>query len=225
MDYAGPTVEPSWIEELERIAPPSDNLSSLRLVWVAGDWWEPVHRWCIYQMQSYHRVPEILRADLRGPHPRLRASWDPIKGVFVPDPHCNVDRIQWELYRETGCYGRLYYVLQGSKGGHKRRFTRVESQEAQILGHSGQPPAPGDLPFAQPDQRTWDRLAQLDTFRSYNMMLDVMKRSPEMLEREEQDALNRMRDKVQKWIGDQIEEELEPHERELAEMHKVIHAA
>lgn len=224
MDYAGPSIEPSWIEQIGIIAPPHENNSWLKIVWVAGDWWEPVHRWGIYQMTPYHSAPDFLRGDLLGPNPRERGYYDTVLGHFMPDPACNVDRIQWELYRETRCYSKLIYCVQGRKGGHKRRFTKVESQEAMMLGASSQPPAIGDLPFAQPDQRTWARLAELDTFRSYNMMLDVLARSPEVLEREEQEIATRMRDAVRKHIGAQIEEVLEPHERELAEMHSVLHS-
>jgi hypothetical protein len=42
-----------------------------------------------------------------------------------------------------------YWVLQGPMGGHKYRYSNEESEFAQWQGHEGQPPAPGELPYAE----------------------------------------------------------------------------
>src|SRR3990167_5277957 len=63
LEYDRPVPE-AWERAVWSVAPPSNFLSWLKLVW------EPVERWMIYQMRAPRFVrPEMLK-ELRGPSPR-----------------------------------------------------------------------------------------------------------------------------------------------------------
>lgn len=206
MDWTAPTQEASWQATLDLIAPPGGRLSWLKLVWVPGDRWEPVHRWCVYQMLPIDRAPSLVRDDLRGPSPRVRGRWDRVLGRFIPDPTCNVNLLQWQLYQDTHCYGRPYWIVQGTQGGHKKSFNRIESQVARMNGAPDQPPLIGDLPFASPDQRTFDKLLKLDLVRSYGMLLDRAAKNPAAIDEHDERLLEDMRGKVWKWLESQVQD-------------------
>ena len=206
MDYQGPAPDETWQATLDTITPPGGRLSWLRLVWVPGDPWEPVHRWVIYQMLPIDRANDFVRADLRGPSPRERGRFDKILGTFQPDPNCNIDLLQWDLYRATGCYGRPYWIVQGSQGGHKRTFNRVESTVSRMNGGPAQPALIGDLPYATPDRRTFDKLAKLDLARSYSFLLSRVQARPEALEEHDEMIVEQMRERVWTWLESQVQD-------------------
>ena len=39
-----------WAEDLAQLAPKNDLRPWLLLAWLSGDPWEPVQRWCVYEM-------------------------------------------------------------------------------------------------------------------------------------------------------------------------------
>lgn len=210
MDYEGPTPEPAWQATLDRIAPPGGRLSWFRLVWVPGDPWEEVCRWVIYQMLPIDRTPALIRDDLMGPSPRERGRYDDVLGRFIPDAYCNVSLLQWQLYQDTGCYGRMYWIVQGTKGGHKKAFNRAESVVSRLNGGPKQPPLIGDLCYATPDNRTFDKIAKNDLVRTYSYLLDKADGAdPELFDAHDQRILDEMRGQVWKWLADQVAEAIE----------------
>lgn len=204
MDYAGPYQEPAWQAALDGIAPPGGRLSWLRLTWVAGDPWQPIGRWCIYQMLPIDRVNALVRESLLGPSPRVRGRYDEVLGRFIPDLDCNVDLIQWQLFQKTRCYGRPYWVVQGTEGGHKKLFNRAERAVCRMNNAPDEPPAIGDLPYAAPDQRTFDKLLKHDLARSYSYLLDRVSGSQEVFDMHEQQVIDGVRGQLWKWLASQV---------------------
>lgn len=151
--------------------------SWLHLRWEPGDPWEPIGRWCIWHMYPYGSVPERVRAGLYGVHPRstghyCAAGWcacDLKTNGWRDGPETafGISRQSWELFRETGCYGVRLWIVQGDRGGHLYRFDPLTSKVAKLHGHPADTPAPGDLPYADPDARTWAQLAALDRMRQW----------------------------------------------------------
>lgn len=185
-----------WQAELDRINDPAMKpLSSLNLVWVAGDPWQPIGRYVIYLMYAEGVIPfGINEADLKGPDPRTYAGYfDQALGAFVRLQHITIDRMQWSLYQETRRFGVPYWVVQGTNGGHLRRFTPVQAALSKLEGGWTEPPAPGDLPFARPDNRTFEALRELDLLGRYEGLLAFHLRKPEMLQAEQAEQARRMR--------------------------------
>lgn len=202
-----------WQHELDLIAPRNDEVSWLHIGWISGDPWESssmgegyrdttgVGRWCIYQMTPAKRLRgtqagDLVLPDLEGPHPRTFGWWNARDRVFEQRKVCNVNRYQWDLYRETGCFAQPYWIVQGTKGGHLRRYTPVQQKIAQMNGGEPSPPRIGDLPYAEPDRRTWSAIAQMDLLRAYDMMIDFADRKPEHLEAAETRQVQEMRESL-----------------------------
>jgi len=186
-------VPPEWQAELERIVPRSDRVSWLKLVWEPGEPWEPVQRWEIREMlPTLQYVPPDIVEALRGPDPRLEGEW---VDEMLPCPDCPthpnarcarcdgrstipsgrkvwdspaiISRQQWTLFHATGCYGLRFWIIQGSHGGHKWRFSPAEQSYLKSRGFALDTPAPGALPYADFDRRVTDKLVELDRLRSW----------------------------------------------------------
>ena len=116
---------PSWQEELDRIAPPADmtrgQLPKARAViwWEAGDEWEPIQRWFIYQVLPKAAIHPSILAELEGPHPRSKGRYSGKLGCWVDGPAPHITKTQWELYRKFGGLAKPYWVVQGSGRGHR----------------------------------------------------------------------------------------------------------
>lgn len=210
-----------WERELARVSPRSDKLSWLKLVWVAGDPWQPVHRFMLYQMIGATddpvtrrlRIPEPVWEQLNGPNPRTLASYfDVLKGEFVY-PHGvsvpDIDRVQWQLFQDTGCYGRPYWVIQGEHGGHRRRFDHVESSLARMHGHPGEPPKPGELPYAPFDARVIGKIGPLDMVRLYKMHDRFDERPFDQLDAEEQTRKEHRQSVLWSWMETQVKDRID----------------
>lgn len=183
-----------WQASLDALFPRNNVFSWLMIRWWAGERWrvrhasgivqtrtEAVQRWVIYQMSLPGNIPELVLPDLQGPHPRTRGHWEPRTEEWVSD--CNVNRDQWEIYQETGCYAQPFWIIQGDRGGHKRRFTPVETRLLKANGLPGDAPAPGDLPYAELDNRVLSQLISYDRLRwaDRKLALSKMRVRPEDL--------------------------------------------
>ena len=172
-------VPPEWERELADISPPTNRFKWLKLIWEPGYAWEPVERYIIYEMTPAHAMDagllvEILE-QLKDPHPPSAhgnyydTQYDNgpgrEKGKFIMNPDCLITERAWHLYRETGCWGKPYWVIQGIHGGHKRWFTTVEQKLLKMAGLPPEPPAPGDLPYAEWDDRVKAQLQKLDMYK------------------------------------------------------------
>jgi hypothetical protein len=149
--------------------------------------YEPVQRWEIYEMtpvfetEDGPNVPLDILKCLKGPNPRH-------EGVWVPDPRIPehlggkrwlsdslVSLVQWELYRETGCYGQRFWIIQGSRGGHKWRLSAAEKNFLASFSAGGREakapdtPLPGDRPYAEWNELAKQQIVRLDKLRKWDM--------------------------------------------------------
>jgi hypothetical protein len=207
IDHEGPARDPKWQQELDKIAPPNGKTTTLKLVWVPGEEWAPVGRFVIYQLSPKGVIPFFVNeADLKGPDPRTFGHYDRILGYFVQTrKDLTIDRTQWLLYRETGCYGSPYWVVQGTNGGHLRRFTPTQAALSKLEGGWTEPPAPGDLPFALPDNRTWKALREMDDLTRWEGMVAFHLRAPMMIQEAERAKAEDMRRRMWNQIRGQQE--------------------
>lgn len=162
-----------WEKELAELdAPPNDRFPWMKLIYEEGYPWEPVERYMIYtmipaRMRDSSELHQAVFEQLEDPHPPSAHGnyYDTVKEEFIRDPNCLITERAWHLFRETGCWGRPYWVIQGERGGHKRWFTRVERQILRMAKLPDTPPAPGDLPFAEWDDRVKKRLGMLNMLK------------------------------------------------------------
>ena len=209
-----------WERRLWTIAPPSNFTTYLRLRWEPGDRWEKIERWMIWQMRHPRFVrPEVLK-ELRGPHPRSTGHYcssDSFSqcGARLCKTHPNrwvggaarlIDRAQWELFQETGHYGTRWWCIQGDHGGHRHRLDRTEARVARIMtkGHVTDTPAPGDLPYADFDSRTFVKVAALDKVRMWKGVTDYVYRNHATMDAEERDEGQAAQRALWSWLESQV---------------------
>jgi hypothetical protein len=155
---------PEWQAECERIAPRSQTVNWALIHWEPGETWDPVQRWVIREMvPRLDAVNPIQVQAYGGPHPRSIGTWK--DGRWHSDSV--LSKRQYDLYQQTRCHSRVVWVVQGDQGGHPRYFTHAEEQFARARQLPTEPPPLGSLPYAEPDRRTWARLAELDKLRKW----------------------------------------------------------
>jgi hypothetical protein len=175
--------DPLWQKDLERIAPRHEKVSWLRIHWFAGLPYEPIQRWAIWEMMpQLHYVDEDILEDLRGPSPRENGYWQVDREIppelawkKAPngDPlrwfsHSMVSLDQWTLFQQTNCLPVLCWIVQGSNGGHLYRLGQAEIGVLTEYGLEGaDTPLPGDLPYADYDDRVSAKLAERDKLRQW----------------------------------------------------------
>lgn len=161
-----------WTRELEAIVPRSDQVSWLKIVWHPGHPTTPLNRWVIYELQPRLDLvhPDRL-ADIRGPAPRTVGRW-------IPDPSVpggkrwksdsQHSQVQWDLFRETNCYPVLFWIIQGEHGGHPWRLSQAQRRFAlSQFGPDFDVPNPGDLPYAEWDERVANAVRAADRLRKW----------------------------------------------------------
>lgn len=151
---------PSWQEQLDRITPPGRFANKARAViwWEPGDTWEPVQRWIIYQLLPEKAIPPYILAELRGKHPRSSGRYSEEIGAWVDGPAPSISKTAWELYQKFGGWAQPYWVLQGENGGHRYKLFPWEQVLLHLTTGRKDVAKPGDLPYCEPDNRTWDAL-------------------------------------------------------------------
>ncbi len=173
--------DPAWQADLERLAPRSDKTNWLKIHWFAGWDYEPVQRWRIFEMfPKLEHVPEEILEDLQGLSPRhpdngkwVTPGFEVLEEEQDITRWCSwssVDFDQWTLFQETGCFAVPVWIVQGDKGGHQWRLSSSELGFLEEQGiKSAELPLPGDLPYADYDQRTFTQLAEFDKLRKWNL--------------------------------------------------------
>ena len=213
-----------WGEQLHQLAPQSEMVPWLRLAWLSGDPWEPVQRWCVYEMvplriwwgiiqahRSRGKRPEeiweyeILR-HLQGPDPRGMGHWDSVLGKYVTE--AEVTRQEWQMHREFKAVPKLFWIIQGDQGGHKRHFSPIEQKYLKMLRLPEDPPAPGDLPYAEFDSRVLFQLQRRDRLHAAQGRLSTVtdEKHPDMVE---------FRRGLVGYLTDQVTAELESYKLNL----------
>ena len=164
---------PAWVEALSHIAPRNPTIPWLHLFWEPGELYAPVQRWEIRELDpalQYYDA-EVLAA-YEGPHPRPLGHWEGEGDTKRWKGECLVSLRQWELYQQFTCPSRRTWVIQGPNGGHPFELSQGERAFKRALGREdGDTPAPGSLPYADPDTRTWRRLAEYDRLRKWGRHL------------------------------------------------------
>lgn len=137
------------------------------MVWMAGDPWEPVQRWVVFGLEPRTVSPQAWYwPELDRPSPRDAGHYDRVARRFVASPHQLFDLLTWTLYRETGCYARPFWIVQGRLGGHKVAYTTLEERYLRSRGLPDTPPNLGALDYAEPDERTFEAIGTQDRLRS-----------------------------------------------------------
>lgn len=212
-----------WQEEIDRVFAPVDRLSRLVLRWEAGDRWQPIQRFIIWQCEDPNTVavPPVVRHGLRGPHPRSKGHYcaegyclctlDPRKKHtyhWRGAPDTPFDRATWELWHDTRLFGRRWWTIQGPKGGH--RFVldpgEYEAKILQMKTGFNQTPDPGDLAFADFDGRVLEKIAAMDKVRAWTGAIDYAARNVDVLDKEHLDLAVAAREKLWQWMDYGIDE-------------------
>lgn len=205
---------PEWVRALASIQPQNNFIEWLLPVWEPGDRWQPIHRWTVWSMLPVGQVPEMFRAALYGAHPRstghycgpgwctcdLKAN----KWRGGPETAWNIDRMTYEMYQRTGCYGQRLWIVQGNRGGHLRRYDDVEAKIAETLGLPNTPPVIGELPYAEPDQRTWALLRQRSRIHAWRQHTDYLRRTVAMDVADEDERDRQAQAAIGAWLDQQV---------------------
>ena len=212
-------VPAAWERRLAQFAPEEEHAPWLKLVWMAGEDYEPVQRWCIYEMfPVLQLVPADHLADLRGLSPR-----DPSNGNYKSDPHGNrrwhshstCSLQQWELFQVTKCYPRLFWIIQGEHGGHKWLLDHSEQVMLRMSGvRPYDTPLPGDLPYAPFDERVMAMLAEYNDLQADQARyLEQREYRPEsaiqIVVRKKSERQIKMRERLQQWLTLQVKQTLD----------------
>jgi hypothetical protein len=213
-------VPPSWEARLAQLTPRSETATWLKLAWLSGDPWEPAQRWCVYEMVPLRmwwgliqgqrarglKLEEVLEYQillaLQGPNPRELGHYNEVLQRYITEADCT--RQEWELFRETAAIPKLFWIIQGTRGGHRRHWTPLERKFSVLAGGKDAPPAPGELPYAEFDERVLTMLARRERLQGQRGFLGAN-------EEEYQQGMKEFRRQLVEWIVDQQREVLENH--------------
>jgi hypothetical protein len=172
----------------------------------------------------WHGEPEVCRVVLYQVAPPWATSplfWTEaqearvtrLRGYLAPDPRYKVDVNpdaltwrQWQLYERFGGIGQPYWIVEGTRGGHLRRFSDLEQRLLRATGLPDTPPVIGSQPYAPVDQRVIRAVAQRDTMRLWAKAKALYERSPDDFDRDDRDALARGEQALTRWLTDQVAE-------------------
>lgn len=178
----------SWVRALEELSPRSDVHGWLKIFWEPGEPVAPVQRWMLYEVvdplltiEGELAIDREVLAELSGPHPRSEGHMchDNVPGQFQcmcrkklgrwkRGPCQLITLRQYQIFHETGLYANPFWCIEGENGGHQTSYSQLERQELIGLGREPDPPAPGSLPYAEPDGRTWRQIQRFNRLMAMN---------------------------------------------------------
>jgi hypothetical protein len=200
-----------WQSELDRAFPRHEHVSWLKLAWLAGTPERPIQRWGIYQMVPIGATsPAVL-----DPEPEFRQEM--VTRARVPFHFPAFVPWQRRLVRETGQFGMLYWIVQGTKGGHRWMFSDIESMIADANGAQKQPPVPGALCYADFDGRAFGKVALGDRIAKYEGIVRFYERNPEELAAEDAQAVQEMRRVMWNWMDSQVDQLVDENRADFKE--------
>jgi hypothetical protein len=123
---------------------------------------------------------------------------------WVGGPSPLITRTAWEIFQRFGGWARPYYVLQGTAGGHRYKWHPWEQKLSEMVGGPKDTPAPGDLPYAEPDLRTWAAIKKADLANKYRMTLAEISKGTIAADRDAIEAAKHCTSELIKWMGDQV---------------------
>jgi uncharacterized protein (DUF58 family) len=172
---------------------PNEHLSWLELHF--HPLWE---RWVVYQMVPHGKESGFLLADEQ-PH-----------GHFGPAIERELlDLGQKQLYDRTGHYASPLWIVQGDRGGHRRRFWPYERTLAAMARLPEDPPLPGELPYAEMSWLVIEELHKLDQVNKWNKMLEFCDRHQDDLDEDELEGQRELRRKLLGWVQEQVSQVFE----------------
>lgn len=194
-----------WVEALATVSPRSEQHGWLHLWWESGDAWDPVQRWTLYEMIPKAFVDVDILAELEGPDPRTLNRYDSVKRKMYHQTL--ITRSQWLLYQQTGCYGKLFWIIQGEKGGHKRSFSEDEKKLLRLRDLPTDPPTIGALGYAPFDGRVIQQITRFDRLKQFKGDLSAYRKAyGAEFTKTKNDAARSFRAQLTDWLADQVDE-------------------
>ena len=199
------TPDPAWQAMIDSAFPPAANGSGLTLRWQPGSTDSPVQRWVVYQMIPQDQCFVMDPVDGRLPIPamaqylvaiaRLRQADDPL-------PHWL--QTMHDTLQLTGCLAVPFWIVQGTGGGHRVTYGRVEQAWSQFTTGQLEPPYPGALPYADPDVRLVRAMVASDRWRG--QWATVLAESNGRMEQAEREIRRRMQAESAASMGELVDE-------------------
>ncbi len=199
-----------WVERLHELWPVSDQLQWLHFRMfpeaISKKVGEPIigsARWVLYSMTPPALIFDQTRLAMLDDKPWWELPVDQQFGRMM-----GVTTYQYAMWHEYRCLARPYWCIQGTEGGTPMQYTM---RETAILRGEGLPtdvPNPGDLPFAEFDERVVNALLARDKFRKLGGALDRL-RDPDKaaadVKAEEAEAETVFRTTFVKWFKQRME--------------------
>lgn len=208
---------------LAQISPKSDQVHWLHCYYEPGERWQPVERLIIAEMiprtimagkNAFFRMMgeqdgDSLFNELEGPNPRESGMYDEVLQRFVTRdgklPPLITQR-QWWLWRAENAYARAFWIVQGSQGGHKKSFSKLERKILRMNGQPNEAPWAGQLPFARFDPRILDKLQAMDRLSKWmeERQGDWTSRTPGEASQARAQAMAEVDAQIGDWLDSQV---------------------
>lgn len=186
-----PSDLPQWQAWAARLwGAPNEFVSWLHLDWYDD---EGINRLVLWQITPIQQCTAFFKDFLLGPPPTRGAKG----GGMI--------RLQWELGQRLHGWAQVYWIIQGARGGHKRRFTDVERNLLTLAGKPCDAPVAGDLPYAPFDERVVAQVARHDQIAQWNKMQEFAERRPDQLDADDQETMRGLRAEHLKWLERQVD--------------------
>lgn len=212
---------PEWVAALRDVSPITELHGTLDLVWEPGDPWTPGQRWTLYEMIPWEQARYELVLALRGPNPRLTGHMctaRSVPGQFAclckvklegwrneDGEPSDVTLTQWKLFQRTGKVGRLFWVIQGDRGGHKAFLTTEEKKFLAAAGKATEMPGIGTLPYADFDTRVVDHVVRFNRMRQAGLGIQAYRRRMGRgYKLHQQQAERQLRADLVTWLDEQM---------------------
>lgn len=226
-------MEPSILEALAELAPKSELMPWLLLYWEPGEAWCPVERFVLANMvpkavlRAEHNFYQLvtgetyenasLYSELESPNPRegghyCADGWcwcvKKLDRFVHPGLAPSITKRQWLLYQEHGAHAMPAWIIQGTRGGHKRHFNELEQFVLKSRGRAFHAPAPGSLPFAHPDSRMIDAMRKVDQLIAFQAETgkDFRLRTDKDVVRTKDRRKTDFHNAIYEWLDGQLEE-------------------
>ena len=201
---------PEWDTALQKLATREDRATWLHLVWEPGEPYDPVQRWEIYELLPPHIVNPTWLEEFKRPPPRMDGQWiddDEVVGGKRWESASLVSRMQYDLWTQYHRWPQRLWVVQGEGGGHLRRLTRHQEASFELHNPGMLWPAPGELAYADPDERTWDALRLRERLMYREYQLDRWELSVDQSGRDDTQVLEDQRQVLNQQIDSWLEEQ------------------
>jgi hypothetical protein len=216
----------AWMQRLQQVWPKSDKTQwfQFRLfpeqVVRTGSGPSDFHvkagsaRWVLYTMTPAHLISDPTKIQQLAGTP----WWELPTGEQWARQQM-VSAYQWEMWRQHQCWARPYWCLQGDAGGTPMQYTMREKAVLKAHNLPTDVPDPGELPWADFDERVMAQLIARDKFRTLGHALDRLTdpaKAVADVKAEEADAEVVFRTEFVKWFKQRMEPNAEFLARHLS---------